>query len=54
MLLYSLPPLEVASPLSSDLPQPERRAEAANRQREAFEITPFRKDAGEDDQGREG
>ena len=30
------------------------RAEAANRQREAFEITPFRKDAGEDDQGREG
>ena len=30
------------------------RAEAAGRQREAFEITPFRKDAGEDDQGREG
>ena len=30
------------------------RAEAANRQREAFEITPCRKDAGEDDQGREG
>ena len=30
------------------------RAEAAGRQREAFEITPFRKDADEDDQGREG
>ena len=30
------------------------RAEAAGRQREAFDITPFRKDAGEDDQGREG
>ena len=30
------------------------RTEAAGRQREAFEITPFRKDADEDDQGREG
>ena len=30
------------------------RAEAAGRQREAFEIMPFRKDADEDDQGREG